>query len=118
MSRYYESQEYCKPPLSLSLDRLVFRAVFTLDRELGSNILSRQVMSCFNKEYRATVTRDYFADYLYVLMPALFDAVEDQMEVLMPRWGEDFTKDQAETVLHNGLIFAARVFRRYARYGL
>lgn len=49
-------------------------------------------------------------------MPQIFDAVEEQMDVLNRYWGESLTQDEAENAIHNGLIFSARVLRRYARY--
>ena len=109
MSTDYDLPAYLRPPLSLSLDWLVFRAVCTFDFDRHNDNLGRQVMACFNAENAVT------ADYLYGLMPPIFDAVEMQMEIIMPNWGEHLTQDEAETVIHNGLIFAARVLQRYAR---
>ncbi len=112
MSKYDELPEYCRPPFSLSLDRLVFRAVCTLDRERRHDTFSWQVMTCFTKPSKESkVTRDYLLE----VMPPIFDMVEDQMDVLRPDWAEHLTQDEAETAVHNGLQFAARVIRRYTR---
>ena len=102
--------EYLKPPLSVSLDRLVFRAVWVYDLDRGNDNLRRQVLTCFCREIRVTCF------YLDCIMPQIFDAVEEQMDVLKTDRGEALTQDEAETAIHNGLIFSARVLRRYARY--
>ena len=96
------------PPLSLSLDRLVFRAIWVYDLDRLNDNLRRLVVACFCRTTRVTPY------YLDALMPQIFDVVEEQMEVIVPEWGKTLTQDEAETAMHNGLIFAARVFRRHA----
>ena len=69
-------------------------------------------MTCFTKPTKESkVTRDYLLE----VMPPIFDVVEEEMDVLRPDWAERLTQDEAETAVHNGLIFAARVIRRYNR---
>lgn len=75
------------------------------DLDHRNHNFARQVVACFCPKGKLT------ADYIHGLMLPIFDVVEEQMEILMPNWGENFTQDEAETVIHNGLIFAARVLR-------
>ena len=99
---------HLKPPLSLSLDRLVFQAIWEYDLDRVNDNLRRQVVACFCRTTRVTPF------YLDALMPQLLDVTKEQMELIRPEWGDDLTQDESETAIHNGLIFAARVFRRYA----
>lgn len=102
--------EYIQPPLSVSLDRLVFRAVWVYDLDRGNDNLRRQVLTCFCKEIRVTSL------YLDCIMPQIFEVVEEQMDVLKTEWDESLTQDEVENAIHDGLIFSARVLRRYGRY--
>ncbi len=100
---------YPQPTRTPYLHRLVFEAVWAYDLSRQNDNLRRQVVTCFSRETKVT------SFYLDALMPQIFEVVEDQMEVIAPNWGEYLTPDEAETAIHNGLIFTARVFKRYAR---
>lgn len=88
------------------LNRLIYRAIIEYDSECHCDILRRSVMACFLKERPVTV------HFLHGMMPDIFETLWRQLHRSHPFWDENLSKDQAETALHNGLIFVARVFRR------